>query len=65
MEIKDGAYEIGYATSRQALQLIKQLAENIGNESDRAIFLNRRSVQNLLTEVRRLGAILGQKQRAE
>ena len=59
------AYEKCYATSRQAFQLIKQLAENIGNDTDRAIFLNRRSVQDLMTEVRRLGEILGQKQRAE
>lgn len=65
LEIKDNAYEMAYATTRQALQIIKQLAENVGNENDRAIFLSRRSVQDLMTEVRRLGAILGQKQRAE
>ena len=33
--------------------------------TDRATFLQRRQVQDLMTEVRRLGAILGQKQRAE
>jgi len=65
LEIEQRAYETGYVTSRQALQVFKQLAENISNENDRAIFLNRRSVQNLMTEIRRLGKILGQKQRAE
>ncbi len=59
------AHEQVYATSRQALQVTRQLAENIDNDSDRAVFLNRRSVTDLIQEVRRLGAALGQKQRAE
>ena len=65
LECANKAYEKCYASSRQALQMIRQLAENISNEGDRAAFLKRRSVQNLVTEVRRLGVILGQKQRAE
>ena len=65
IECANKAYEKCYAFSRQALQMIRQLAENINNDGDRAVFLKRRSVQNLMTEVRRLGAVLGQKQRAE
>lgn len=65
IESLSGAYEKCYASSRQALQIIRQLAESIDNDRDRAAFLQRRSVQNLMTEVRRLGTVLGQKQRAE
>ncbi|PWB74753.1 hypothetical protein C3F09_03430 [candidate division GN15 bacterium] len=65
MESSEKAYEKCYASSRQALQLIKQVADNVDNDKDRAAFLQRRVVQKLMTEVRRLGVILGQKQRAE
>ncbi len=60
-----GNLEGSYAKSREALALVKQLAANCSTDQERASFLKRRSVLTLIDEVRRLAAIIGQKQRAE
>ncbi len=64
LESRRGAYESAYALCRQALQIVKQIAENISSDSDRDFYMQKRSVQFLISEIRRLGSQLGQKQRA-
>ncbi len=64
LEMKNGAYENAYALYRQALQITKEMAENIADGTDRDLFMQKRSVQSLISEIRRLGSLLGQKQRA-
>jgi len=59
-----GDFENGFSRYKQALQLCKSLAQNLENDRDRACFQNRRIVLFLVDEIRRLGKLLGQKQRA-
>jgi hypothetical protein len=56
--------ESAYALSRQALQIVKQIAENIDTDSGRTLYMQKRWVQMMMGEIRRLGSLLGQKQRA-
>lgn len=65
LEGLSGKIESCYAKSRQALDLVKELAANCANDEDRGIFLSRREVTTLVNEVRRLGTAMGQKLRAE
>ncbi|MFZ1684720.1 MAG: serine/threonine-protein kinase [Candidatus Zixiibacteriota bacterium] len=64
IEARRGMYESAYALSRQALQIVKQIAENIDTDSDRTLYMQKRWVQTMMGEIRRLGSLLGQKQRA-
>ena len=59
-----GNLEGCYAKHRQALQLCKKIADTISSDNDRTFFQNKRIVQSLVLEIRRLGKLLGQKQRA-
>ncbi len=49
-----GSYEQSYSKYKYALQLCKQIVNNIGDESDKKLFMNKPSVKFLMAEIKRL-----------
>jgi tetratricopeptide (TPR) repeat protein len=60
----EGNVERAYVDYRQALQILKSISDSLQNDQDRASFQTKRTVRFLMAEIRRLGKLLGQKQRA-
>jgi len=59
-----GEHEQCFKNYKSALQICKQIADNIGNEADRHLYQTKRSTLFLISEIKRLGRLMGQKQRA-
>lgn len=59
-----GEYEQCYMDYKSALQACKKIAESIENDTDCHLYQNKRSTIFLVNEIRRLGELIGQKQRA-
>ena len=59
-----GELENAFADYRQALQILKTISDSLESDQDRATFQTKRVVTFLVSEIRRLGTTLGQKQRA-
>jgi len=59
-----GDLEKAYASYRHALQILKSISSSLQVDGERATFQSKRVVKFLVSEVRRLGQVLGQKQRA-
>ncbi|MBK7140895.1 MAG: tetratricopeptide repeat protein [bacterium] len=64
IESSNGNIEQAYANYRQALQIVKGIADGTTCDRDRSLFQEKRMVRFLVSEIRRLGQVLGQKQRA-
>ena len=64
LSMKESDFETAFSEFKSAIQLAKQTSQTISVESDRAVFQKKREIQYLVTEVKRLGLILGQKNRA-
>jgi tetratricopeptide (TPR) repeat protein len=64
IESNSGNIEQAYANYRQALQIVKGIADGTTCDRDRSLFQEKRMVGFLVSEIRRLGQVLGQKQRA-
>ena len=64
VSLSEGNVEQAYAEYRQALQVLKGIAESISNADDRTAFLSKRVVKFLVAEIGRLSNQLNQKQRA-
>jgi tetratricopeptide (TPR) repeat protein len=64
IRVVSGEIESAYADYRQALQLLKSISDSLCSDHDRASFQSKRVVKFLVSEIRRLGALLGPKQRA-
>ncbi len=61
---RNGDIEKAYANYRQSLQIMKDIAGSITCDSDKVLFQQKRTVQFLVSEIRRLSSLLDQKQRA-
>lgn len=61
LALEDGDFETAFSEFKSALQLAKQMSQSISEASDRATFQNKREIQFLVAEVKRLGLVLGQK----
>ncbi|MCM2271513.1 MAG: tetratricopeptide repeat protein [candidate division Zixibacteria bacterium] len=59
-----GELENAFADYRQALQILKTISDSLESDQDKAAFQTKRVVKFLVSEIRRLGTTLGQKQRA-
>lgn len=64
IDLSKGDYEQCYRNYKSALQICKQITESIKNEADRRLFQNKRSTMFLVNEIKRLGILMGKKQRA-
>jgi tetratricopeptide (TPR) repeat protein len=56
-----GRFEESYRNFKNALQVFKQIAQNLTSETDRRFFQNKRYTVYLIDEIKRLGSLLGRK----
>lgn len=64
IDSRNGDIEKAYANYRQSLQIMKDIAGSITSDAERMLFQQKRTVQFLVSEIRRLSSLLDQKQRA-
>ncbi len=64
IDFSTGEYEQCYKNYKTALQICKQIDENIEIDTDRHLYQNKRSTLFLVNEIKRLGTLVGKKQRA-
>ncbi len=59
-----GEYEQCYDNYNSALQICKRIADSINSETDRQLYQSNNSTIFLVSEIKRLGTLIGKKQRA-
>ncbi|MBI5266724.1 MAG: tetratricopeptide repeat protein [candidate division Zixibacteria bacterium] len=64
LAVERGDFEDAYGNYKRAFQVAKQISGSLGQESDRTNFQQQRHVRQIVNEIKRLGLILGQKERA-
>jgi len=65
INLSKGDYEQCYSNYKNALQICKAIAADIISEADRQLYQNKRSTTFLVNEIKRLGELMVQKQKAE